>query len=223
MTRMLLPVALIVASLIISSCTLIGWRPLLPIGVEPFPLQLGLISGELMLCRAHHLKNGDAEKCLDPAMYTTPEQRDQLQHALLSMATYNCHLFKMRLYGVTKVDLFANSFANLSSAAATVLSHDFDAAVANAVGTVSNSVGSNFSSYFDESRLEIALAGIELSRTRIFKQIDGNKEKPLTEYPVTRAYNDALRYHNVCNLPEGRGASSGAVKAATADVNKPKD
>ena len=219
MTRTLLLVALVVVSFFTSGCALIGLRPL-PIGVEPFPLQIGPVDDALMLCRTHHLKKGEADKCLDLTSYTTPEQRDHLQHALLSMATYNCHIFKMKLYGVTKVDLFANSFADLSSAAATVLSHDYDAAVANAVSTVSGSIGSNFSNYFRDSKIEIAISGIELARTRIFKQIAGNKKKPLADYPVTRAFNDALRYHNICNLPEGLGASSGAVKAATTAVNQ---
>ena len=193
----------------------------MPIGVESFPLRIGPVDDALMLCRPHHLKKADANKCLDLSEITTPEQRNHLQHGLLGMATYHCHRFKMKLYGVTKVDLFADSFADLSSAAATVLSHDFDAAVATAVSTVSDSIGGNFGSYFRDSKIEIAMSGIELARTRIFKQITDNKQKPLAAYPVTRAYNDALRYHNVCNLPEGLSASSGAVKAATTAVNRP--
>ena len=212
--------ALLSAHLLLAACGLLP-QPPLPVGVKAFPLEIGPVDDKLMLCRSHHLEKKEADKCLDLADYATPLKRDQLQHALLGMATYRCHLFKMRLYGMTQVDLLAGSFGDLSSAAATVLSHDFDAAVANAVATVSGSVGTSFESYFRDTKIELAISGIELARTRIFKQISDKKKKPIEDYPVTRAYNDALRYHNVCNLPEGLSATSGAVKEATSAVNRP--
>ena len=220
MPRTIVLLAALFATFIsVTGCALIKGPPF-PVGVKPFPLEIGAVDKKLVLCRSHHLKKGETAKCLDLADYDTPFKRDQLQHALLGMATYKCHIFKMKLYGMTQVGLFADSFADLGSAAATVLSHDFDSAVANAVATVTDSVGGNFDGYFRDSKIELAISGIELARTRIFKQISDEKTKRLEDYPVTRAYNDALRYHNACNLPEGLSVTSGAVKAATRDVNK---
>ena len=59
--------------------------------------------------------------------------------------------------------------------------------------------------------LESALLGVEIARTRIFKSILKGQQKNLLKYPLSRAVNDAMRYHSVCNLAEGKAESSRAL------------
>ena len=65
--------------------------------------------------------------------------------------------------------------------------------------------------YLDADKIEIALLGIELARTDIFKKVLESANEDLSEYPVNRAINDAMRYHGVCNLQDGLSTSADAV------------
>ena len=66
--------------------------------------------------------------------------------------------------------------------------------------------------------LQDALNGIEIARTNIFRQILGRQDDNLLEYSVSRAVNDAIRYHNVCNLEEGRIEASSALSDAVEEA-----
>ena len=65
------------------------------------------------------------------------------------------------------------------------------------------------------------LQGIEIARTRIFQQILGSQGEDLITYPLSRAVNDALRYHAVCNIAEGEAESSRATSEAALTGGEP--
>ena len=139
--------------------------------------------------------------------------RNELQHTLLGIATERCNKFKTQIFGRTSVGLFANLFSQFSSATATVITHDLTAKSMSALGTVTNSVSGDFEKHFAEERLSLALSGIEVARTRVVKQILRETESDLTNYPVSRAINDVLRYHGVCSLQAGLNESARLVGA----------
>lgn len=147
--------------------------------------------------------------------------RNELQHMLMGSATQACHEFKRKLYSMTKGGMVFGAVSQLSSAASGLLGGGKDPAIAAAAGTVAGGIGADFDGYFRETKLAIALSGVELARTRIFKQVKDQEGKSVEEYPVARAVNDAFRYHNVCTLAEGLSESAGAVEAATEKVNRP--
>lgn len=186
----------------------------MPIGVGTFPKHLKVNGGRIELCDLESAANCEDVTGLNRL------QRNELQHALLTMATAECHEFKMKLYGWTRVGIFSGAISHLSSAAATVTGHDVTSRALSGIGSASGGIGSDLDGYFRQSRLSIALSGIELERTRIFKQIDGKRDTSVEEYPVSRAVNDALRYHQVCNLPDGISASGDAVEDATEDAGR---
>ena len=181
----------------------------MPIGVGPFPKHLEVIEGQFKLCDLESTAN-----CEDVTDYERLN-RNMLQHALLTVATAECHDFKMKLYGWTRAGIFSSAISHISSAAATITGHDVASRALSGISSASGGIGSDIDGYFRQSRLSIALNGIELERTRIFKQINEKRETSVEEYPVPRAVNDVLRYHQVCNLPDGLSASGDAVEDAT--------
>ncbi len=201
--------ALMVVLLTLGSCSLLP-RVAAPVGVDPFPLVWTMTNGHAELC--------DREtpgECLDPRLMESARDRNEMQHMLLGTATDRCHEFKRTLYGMTKAGIGFNALSQLSAAASAIVDHDPTSRAAAAAGTAVGAIGGDFDGYFRETKLAIALSGIELARTRIFKSILEDQNKSLEEYPITRAVNDALRYHNVCTLADGLSESAGAVEAAT--------
>ncbi len=69
--------------------------------------------------------------------------------------------------------------------------------------------------------LKAALDGIEIGRTRIYKQILKGRKKSLLDYPVARAVNDAFRYHSICNLSEGRSEVDNALNEKLEETRNP--
>ena len=193
--------------MIISAC-----QSSMPIGVGPFPKYLDIKEETLELCD----RDSD-DNCADVTSYDK-EKRNLLQHTLLSIATAECHNFKMKLYGWTRVGIFSGAISHISGAAATVTGHDVASRALSGLGSASGGIGSDIDGYFRQSRISIALAGIELERTRIFKQMADKQDSSTENYPVSRAVHDVLRYHQVCNLPDGLGASSDAVEDATEEA-----
>lgn len=191
--------------LLVALAFLSGCAAAIPVSSGPFPLQW---NPDGSFCE----RKGDA--CLDlaPAKKGVTE-RNELQHALLGIATERCNKFKTQIFGRTSVGLFANLLSQFSSATATVISHDLTAKSMSALGTVTNAVSGDFEKRFAEQRLSLALSGIEVARTRIVKQILRETESDLSLYPVSRAINDVLRYHGVCSLQAGLNESARLVGA----------
>ena len=191
-----------------------------PVGVQPLPYAWSTTSdGESQLCRiaprtwplrwVREPKEEDCRKTKGMDMAA----RNELQHELLGTSSQECQRFKNKLYSMTKGGVVFGAVAQLSSAASSLIRVDRSAGIASSASTVAGAVGSDFDGYFRESKMEIALAGIELARTRVFKQLDGSKGKAVKDYPVSRAVNDAFRYHNVCTLSEGIRESKEAVQS----------
>ena len=67
--------------------------------------------------------------------------------------------------------------------------------------------------------LENAQLGIELARTRIFRNILNGQGSSLINYPLSRAVNDAMRYHGVCNRSDGASESSRALSNEIEDLS----
>ena len=151
--------------------------------------------------------------CKHPTEYETLAERNHYQHMLLGIATQQCKEFKAALSSRRTVGLLAKIFSFTSSGAATVVSDEELAKRLTAAGSIGNAVDDEFEKLFAEKRLSLTLTGIEVARTRIFKQIIGSAKDDLIEYPVSRAINDALRYHSVCSRQAGLDESSRLVGA----------
>ena len=209
--------------LLVSSLT--GCMSSMPVGVGAFPKTIDIADGRSVVCdraakERTRIDTGSSQ-CEDVTEYTVG-QRNQLQHALLGIATQECQDFKSRLYGWTRSGIATGGVSHLMTGASAVATHAPTSQLMAGVGTFSAAIGADIDSYFRESKLAVALGGIEIARTRIFRQIKDKKGASLLDYPVSRAFNDALRYHGVCTLPEGISESASAVedaiaRAATAD------
>lgn len=147
----------------------------------------------------------------------TKDARNELQHELLGAATQACHRYKNKLYSMTKGGMLFGALSQVSSAASGLLRVERSANIAASAGTVAGGLGGDFDGYFQDSRLEVALSGIELARTRIFKQLRKNRNKPVPDYPVSQAVNDAFRYNNVCAFSEGLRESNEAVQSVISE------
>lgn len=187
----------------------------MPVGVGAFPKTIDVVDGKYVVCN-----RGDAAGCVDVTDYDVAE-RNMLQHTLLSIATDECHRFKMDLYGWSRVGIFSGGFSHVLSAVSAVLPHKATSRAVAGGGAVSAAIGGDIDGYFRESKLGVALAGIELARTRVFFQIKEKHATGTDKYPVSRAFNDAVRYHAVCTLPNGLDEAGGAVEDATERAANP--
>lgn len=141
----------------------------------------------------------------------TKDERNNLQHALFGIATSLCNDFRTTLSRQPRKAVWVRIVAGLLSAASPVVSGERTADAVAAAGSFSNVAAGELDSYLDDERIRIALLGIELARTSLFKKLIKEHGKSLSEYPVNRAVNDAFRYHGVCNLQDGLAASADAV------------
>ena len=166
-------------------------RLIAPVGVEPLPYDWKIVTlsssideasaaSSFELCKmkkrwvlANFQSTGECHKTSGLGK----QDRNELQHMLMGSATQACHKFKRKLYSMTKGGMLFGAASQLSSAASGLLRIERSARIAASAGTVTGAVGGEFDGYFRESKMAIALAGIELARTRIFKQVKDQKDK----------------------------------------------
>jgi len=201
----------------------------IPAGVDPLPYFAEDDSGSNVqlpqLCVLYHrygFLEGDIGTCenvgwklkeLSKAELESEEyrsRRNELQHTILVMATKACGDYRKRLTERSE------GFTVGSAALAVSLSAWAAAATGNiarevaAVATASSGINQLTEGSY-ANNLENTLMGIELARTRIFKNMLDGQGKDLLEYPVARAINDAKRYHGVCNRADGSTQASRAL------------
>ena len=137
-------------------------------------------------------------------------RRNELQHAILSMATTACGDYRRRLTARSEGFMVSTTvLALFLSAGATVGTDTIAKELAAAATAFSGISQLTEESYTND--LENTQMGIELARTRIFRNILGSQEEDLLKYPVSRAINDAKRYHGVCNRADGSAQASRAL------------
>ena len=196
----------------LAACSTIP-KPTGPVAAQQFRLQWKFVTTddqpELQLC---WIEKRQTVGCLDWASsIDTKEERNNFQHALLGISTSLCADFRAALANQPKKALWVGIVSELFSAASPVVSDETRSRVVAAAGSFTSKTASEIDSYLDAEKIEIALLGIELARTDIFKSVIKNADKDLADYPVNRAINDALRYHGVFNLQDGLSASADAV------------
>ena len=196
-----------------------------PVHVEPLSISASAATNaQSDLCELY-ANYGLAERSTCRPVMPTEEtkeefrfRRNSLQHALLSESTARCEKFKSKFsgrptFGVIRLESLS---ALLSAGAAVVSGPGLARSLAAAAGTTTTVSGVVEEQYLNDS--DSVFSGIELERRRIFLQIRDSRDKDVFEYPVTQAVNDALRYHGVCNLVEGRSTSASAVESAVSEL-----
>ena len=212
MKKNLTTMVIAVLSCILAACSAIP-KPTGPVSAEQFPLQWQFVTTDdgpdLQLC---WIEEKQTVGCIDSASdIDTREKRNNFQHALFGIATSLCADFRAELADQPKKALWVGIVSELLSAASPVVSEETTSRAVAAGGSFTSVAASEIDSYLDAEKIEIALLGIELARTDIFKSVLKDANKGLDEYPVNRAINDALRYHGVCNLQDGLSTSADAV------------
>ncbi|WP_428098385.1 hypothetical protein [Candidatus Rariloculus sp.] len=147
-------------------------------------------------------------------------RRNNLQHEILGVATAQCTEFKGRIQKRPRNHLMtAGVIALLLSAGATANTGQLATRLTSGA-TAFTSFGQLMGEAYPDGVPDI-LQGIEIARTRIFQQILGSQGEDLITYPLSRAVNDALRYHAVCNIAEGEAESSRATSEAALTGGEP--
>ena len=213
-----------ISLLLLSGCSLFGMN--VPVGAEP----LLAVESDSPLCKMYKqyelLKdpNSDcdngrwslklADRSDTESVNVLTVARNEFQHALLSKSTTLCNEFKGRyVHKSTRSVVGSESLSILFSAASVATGHATIAKSLAAAAGASNAVSGLFEDRYSGDA-DMVLSGIEVERTRIFKQIQKGQTKTVIEYPVNQAVNDAIRYHAVCNMVEGQNAAESAVKDA---------
>lgn len=205
----------------------------LPTGVDPLPYFETRNEGidTVELCKLYRKYNFTTDNCQNESWSVSivgdirssdqlMHRRNELQEEIKAIATSKCNEFRKKITGQAQKGLISTETASLVlSAAATVvnptsLSKSLAGGAAATTG-IARLLDENY-----ENILQTALDGIELGRTKVHKQIAEQQEKSLLEYPLSRAVNDALRYHSACNLKEGLTEVSNAVAT---ELNKEED
>lgn len=220
------PQSVLIAAISITASACTGLS--IPSGVDPLPyFKLDKSSGHQVqsteLCRLYKRFKFVQEDCESAdwkvidlteknlKSKTRRHARNELQHTILALATTKCDAYKQILDSrARKKTQGSESLALLLSAGAAFAgSEQLTKALAASAGAA-NAFGELFEDEYT-SQLEDARQGIEIARTRIFRQILEEQEESLKDYPLARAVNDALRYHSVCNMTEGIAEISRAL------------
>ena len=153
-------------------------------------------------------------------------RRNNLQHEILGVATDRCTDFKSRIQERPRNNLMTAGFIALLLAAGATANTGELATKLTSGATAFTSFGQLMDESYPDGVPDV-IQGIEIARTRIFRQILNSQGDDLIKYPLSRAVNDALRYHAVCNIADGNAESSRATSEAAltggADPQTPQD
>lgn len=142
-------------------------------------------------------------------------RRNDLQNEILGVATDRCTEFKNRIQRGPRNHLMTvGTIALLLSAGATANTGELATKLTSSA-TAFTSLGQLMDESYSDTVPDI-IQGIEIARTRIFRNIHDSLKDDLIQYPLSRAVNDALRYHAVCNIAEGSAEASRATSEAAA-------
>ena len=228
-----------VAFAVAAMCAATGCA--IPAGVEPLPYFAADASGGKVqtpqLCVLYHrygFLEGGVENCnqvgwkfkeLNEAELKSAEyrsRRNELQHTILAMATKACGDYRKELTERSEGFTMGSAMLAVSMSAWAAAATGNIAREVAAVATASSGVNQLTEGAY-ANNLENTLMGIELARTRIFDNIRDGQDKDLLEYPVSRAINDAKRYHGVCNRADGSTQASRALSGQIRASNQDKE
>ena len=195
MKKTLAGVVVAVLSCTLTACTTVS-KATGPVAAEPFPLQWKLVTTAsqpvLQLC---WIEKEQIVGCLDrPSTIKTKESATTFSMHFSALQLLLCADFRAELANQPKKALWVGIVSELLSAASPVVSDETRSRTIAAGGSFTSITASEIDSHLDAEKIEIALLGIELARTNIFKSVIKSAGKDLPEYPVNRAINDALRY-----------------------------
>lgn len=147
-------------------------------------------------------------------------RRNELTHRLMGESTSLCAAYKNQFSNkarssINKLESVAILFA---AAASAVTISDLTRGLTGAASAAQGISGILDNQSVDD--IDTAMQGIEYERTRIAKQILKHNDDTILRYPVSRAINDVIRYHSVCNVIDGRNAVSN-IMGETIEDSKP--
>ena len=147
--------------------------------------------------------------------------RDALQHGIFMRSNILCKKFKDEFIRKPARSAFGSEYLSILLSAAAVATNTPDvakvlAATAGASNAISGLLGERY-----VGDVDTALLGIEVARTKIFKQTAKGRKENIFKYPISQAVNDAVRYHSVCNLVEGYSAAQTAARNAAQPASTP--
>lgn len=207
-----------------------------PTTVDPLPYYSndgrdGEIVSTRELCRLYSRYGFANGNCEDPdwdvRMFSEADlgslelqsARNELQNSMLSVSSSMCSSFKQKLETRSRGQLLGSeALALLLSAGAALGGSEQIAKGLAALAGASTGYGRLIDDGYVND-LETTHQGIELARTRVFRQIYSQQDRNLLEYPLSRAVNDAMRYHAVCNVSEGQSETSRSINEEFSELS----
>lgn len=207
-----------------------------PTTVDPLPYYSndgrdGEIVNTRELCRLYSRHGFASGNCEDPdwevRMFSEADlesvelrsARNELQNSMLSVSSSMCSSFKQKLETRSRGQLLGSeALALLLSAGAALGGSEQIAKGLAALAGASTGYGRLIDDGYVND-LETTQQGIELARTRVFRQIYSQQDRNLLEYPLSRAVNDAMRYHAVCNVSEGQSETSRSINEEFSELS----
>ncbi|MDE0509384.1 MAG: hypothetical protein OXI17_12230 [Gammaproteobacteria bacterium] len=137
--------------------------------------------------------------------------RNELQNSMLSVSSSMCSSFRQKLATRSRGHLLGSeTLALLLSAGAAIGGSEQVAKGLAALAGASTGYGRLIDDGYVNDLVNTQ-QGIELARRRVFLQINSQQDRNLLEYPLSRAVNDAMRYHAVCNVSDGNSETSRSI------------
>ena len=142
--------------------------------------------------------------------------RNELQNELLSRSDSMCGLFKDRMNQINSVADFAllGSAVAFASAATIVVGDRAKDILAGLSGTSAGLVAAKDSAFLMNQLISTVFQQIDTSRAALLDKIHAKQKDGLDTYSPGRAISDAVRYHELCNLPPAISGLSTSIKAA---------
>lgn len=142
--------------------------------------------------------------------------RNELQNDLISRSDAMCGLFKDRMHQSNAyIDFGLLTTAVSAAAASTVVTGRLGSEILAATSGVATSiVGLKDSSFLMNQLISTIFQQIDASRSLALQNIHNRQTEKVNVYSASRAISDAVRYHELCNLPPALAGLSDSIKTA---------
>ena len=141
--------------------------------------------------------------------------RNQIQERLLAASEQRCADFKALLHRKqSNVNFFTGVATSAFAAAGSITRSVEGARTLAGLSGLSSAYGAEYNqAYFSNLAAHVAVAGIDLHRSRIYEQIlSQGKSKSIDDYPLQAAIKDAFKYHAACSIMTGLVEAQNAIK-----------
>jgi hypothetical protein len=146
------------------------------------------------------------------------DARNQIQDQLIAASTNRCNVYKVHLRRLSSAVQFGlGSGATMAGAAGALVTGGASQALAAAAGALSGVNAEFQKDYLGSLVTAIIIPGIDRQRADLRNDIVAKSCLSISDYPLSLAISEVIRFHGACSADVGIAASGQAVARTTPD------